>query len=103
MSLSTFARELPIDRFASTGDTKGEVFHLWDLASANPSNYENIFMKSVVPRIEDFRGKKFNGLVLYVKNIKIGSMVFTAYTGKLRDEFNGKMHSRSLTFQKRFF
>jgi hypothetical protein len=94
--------ELPIDYFAQTGDTRGYIFHLWDLASAKPKNLALLFSRSVDPNITDFRGNNFQGIVLYINNLYFGKCLFTLYTGNPLDMFTGKTFSQALTFQKRF-
>jgi len=94
---------LPMDHFAETGETGSRVFHLWDLASAKPKNFPQIFARSRDPSAQEFRGENFSGIVLYVKDLYFGKLMFTAYTGKISDVLTGRMYSQSLTFQKRFF
>ena len=94
---------LPMDHFAETGETGGKVFHLWDLASAKPKNFPQIFARSCDPSVQDFRDRNFSGIVLYVKDLYFGKLMFTAYTGKISDVLTGRMYSQSLTFQKRLF
>ncbi|MCK4348937.1 MAG: hypothetical protein KAW47_10005 [Thermoplasmatales archaeon] len=94
---------LPMDYFAETGDTGGRVFHLWDLASAKPENFQKIFSKSIDPDVLNFRGNNFSGIVLFIKNLYLGKLIFTAYTGKISDALIGRTYSQALTFQKRFY
>lgn len=94
---------LPMDHFAETGETGDRVFHLWDLASAKPKNFPQIFARSHDPSVQNFRGRNFSGIVLYVKDLYFGKLLFTTYTGKISDVLTGRMYSQSLTFQKRFF
>lgn len=103
LSPASQSNGLPMDNFAKSGITNNKVFHLWDLASANPKHFAKIFEKSVDPVISDFRGKKFNGIILYVNNWSIGKLIFTSYTGKYTNFLTGKLNSRPLTFQKRFY
>src|SRR3990167_4406426 len=99
-----FADELlPIDRFAKTGAVGDYSFHLWDLASADIDNYEDIFSRAIDPRVEDFRGHKFNGLILYVVAGPAGKALFSLYAGYELDLLPGSLYSKPLTFQKRFY
>ena len=94
---------LPMDHFAETGEIEDRVFHLWDLASAKPKNFPQIFARSRDPSVQNFRGRNFSGIVLYVKDLYFGKLLFTTYTGKISDVLTGRMYSQALTFQKRFF
>jgi hypothetical protein len=94
---------LPMDHFAETGEIGDRVFHLWDLASAKPKNFPQIFARSRDPSVQNFRGRNFSGIVLYVKDLYFGKLLFTTYTGKISDVLTGRMYSQALTFQKRFF
>ena len=95
--------KLPMDEFAETGDTNGRVFHLWDLASAKPENFEKIFQKSLDPDITKFRGVNYQGIVLSVNYHTFGNLLFTMYTGHMIDYLTGNTFSQALTFQKRFY
>jgi hypothetical protein len=105
VQVSSFSDEgkLPMDDFAESGDTNGRVFHLWDLASAKPENFDKIFDKSLDPDITKFRGVNYQGIVLSVNYLAAGNLVFTMYTGNLIDFLTGTMFSQALTFQKRFY
>ncbi|OGQ34215.1 MAG: hypothetical protein A3F16_07685 [Deltaproteobacteria bacterium RIFCSPHIGHO2_12_FULL_43_9] len=98
-----FADELPLNNFAKTGEIGNYSFHLWDLASADRDNYEAIFNRAEDPKVEDFRGHKFNGLILFVTGGIGGNVIFSQYTGYDLDTLSGALASKPLTFQKRFY
>ena len=100
---SQLTTQLPMDHFAATGQINGRVFHLWDIASARPKNYPKIFQIATEPNLSDFRGHRYNGLILYVKEGALGKAIYTQYTGKNIDLLTGKLYAQALTFQKRFF
>lgn len=87
---------------ASTRVEPGSITSLWDLASASPADYEGLFEHCQAPRLEDFRGRRFNGLILHVSKGRFGKYIFTQYTGKNSDLLIGQLYTRPLTFQKRF-
>ena len=95
---------LPLDCFAETGYLDEHYIpHLWDLASADYNNYPKIFNQSEPPTLEEFRGSRMNGLIIYVNAWEVGKLVFVQYTGSNWDLVTNKLYSRMLTFQKRFY
>lgn len=77
---------------------------LWELAARNPEEYQDIFVHTCVnPAVDDFRGHKFNGLILAIADGAIGKTVYFLYTGAVLDMLTGKLYSQQLTFRKRFY
>ncbi|MBI3893405.1 MAG: hypothetical protein HY303_17950 [Candidatus Wallbacteria bacterium] len=101
--LRALAEDSLLDNFATTGRLETtEVACLWDLLSADPALYAGIFEHAETPRMEDFRGQKFNGVILLVQKWDFGKILFTQYTGHNADLVTGKLYARPLTFRKRF-
>lgn len=96
-----FYSGLAIDEFALTGNSHGKIFHIWDLAAANPKNFEKIFKLSEEPDLQSFRDRTFNGMNFHINLWGLGKLVFALYVGRLRDVFTNRLFSQHLAFQKR--
>ncbi|MBI3894075.1 MAG: hypothetical protein HY303_21360, partial [Candidatus Wallbacteria bacterium] len=103
LPLRALAEDSPLASFAATGrlETAGAAC-LWDLLSADPALYAGIFEHATTPRLEDFRGQRFNGVILLVQKWEFGKILFTQYTGSNADLVTGKLYARPLAFRKRF-
>ncbi len=103
LPLRAWGEESAWTRFAATGKLEpGRAPALWDLLSADPELYPGIFRHATTPRLEDFRGQRFNGVILLVQKWELGKILFTQYTGRNADLVTGKLYARPLTFRKRF-
>ncbi len=92
-----------LESWTATGDTKKNCeLQLWDLASAKPFQYLTVFNRCVEPKLLDFRGRRFNGIVLRVHGGIFGKIGLVQYVGGLRDLLVGSLFSQQMTFQKRF-
>jgi hypothetical protein len=99
------AQEFPLEFFAEHGSLPSgtKKVRLWDLASLDAALFPAVFKHSQAPNLREVRGHFFQGMILRVTKWRFGKILFTQYTGGNKDLLKGVLHSRSLTFRKRFF
>ena len=86
-----------------TGVALDRISTLQDLQALPASSLPGLFDQAVVPGVDEFRGRTFQGRILHVNYAGVGRLVYSCYTGGWFKALLGRPDPAGLSFTKIFY